>query len=285
MNDNIQVTGWNIPGSGGELILGNTHLPGGGVEAAQGVALLCHGFKGYKDYGFFPRLAHALAEAGLIAHRFNFSHSGMTNDLDTFAREDLFEKDTWSKQVADTVTVAAAITAGVVPGAGLPLVLFGHSRGGVTALLAAVELGAVVDGLITAASPHEACSLDEDQKTRLRKDGRLASPSSRTGQTLYVGQAWLEEIEAAPQRFDPTRAAGLVRCPHLILHGKDDSTVPWIAAHALHDAPGNNSTLEVMEGAQHTFNAPNPLPIEGDAPSVTVDFISRCVRFAVQYCR
>jgi len=277
-------TPWQIPGSDGRPILGDTHLPDGGIDAAQGAVLLLHGFKGYKDYGFFPLLAARFAEAGLVAHRFNFSHSGMTNDLDTFARPDLFERDTWSKQVVDVVAVCAAIQSRALPGAGLPLVIFGHSRGGVTALLAAVELGGVVDGLITAAAPHQACSLDAQQREQLRRSGRLASPSSRTGQTLYVGKAWLEEIEANPQRFDPVRAAGRVSCPHLILHGKDDPTVPWVAAHALHDAPGTNSTLEIIGGAQHTFNAPNPLPPQ-DIPSATADFLDRCVKFAVRCVR
>ncbi len=275
---------WAIPGSDGELILGNTDTPAGGVEAASGVVLLCHGFKGYKDYGFFPRLATALADAGLIAHRFNFSHSGMTEDLDTFARPDLFESDTWSKQVTDVCALVSAIQARNLDGAGLPLMLFGHSRGGVTALLAAVELGPEVSGIITAAAPHQACSLDSDQRDRLRKSGRLASPSSRTGQTLYVGRAWLDEIEAAPSRFDPVRAAGIITCPHLILHGKEDQTVPWIAAHALHDAPGGNSLLEIIEQAQHTFNAPNPLAISGEAPPVTLGFIDRCIKFAATCC-
>lgn len=277
-------TPWSIPGSDAQPILGNTHLPEGRADAALGVALLCHGFKGYKDYGFSPVLAERFANAGLIAHRFNFSHSGMTNDLDTFAKPELFERDTWSRQVTDIVAVCAAIKTQELPGAGLPLIVFGHSRGGVAALLAAVELGSTVDGLITAASPHQACSLDEQQRNILHKTGKLASPSSRTGQTLYVGRAWLEEIEANPQRFDPVRAAGIVACPHLILHGKDDPTVPWVAGHALHDAPGGNSELQIIDGAQHTFNAPNPLPVD-DIPEVTADFLDRCVTFAVRCAR
>lgn len=275
---------WSIPGADEQPILGNTHAPAGGAGAAKGVVLLCHGFKGYKDYGFFPRLAQELSDAGLIAHRFNFSHSGMTDQIDTFAKPELFERDTWSKQVSDVVTLAAAIKAGALPGAGLPLVLFGHSRGGVTALLAAAELGDAVDGVITAAAPEAACSLDDQQKQQLHKSGKLASPSGRTGQTLYVGKGWLEEIEADPARFDPARAAGRIGCPHLILHGKDDATVPWTAAHVLHDAPGDNSTLQLIDGASHTFNAPNPMPTDQPPPAETRAMLDAAVGFAVRCC-
>ncbi len=277
MNDS-----WSIPGSDGQPLLGNTHLPAGGVGAASGVLVLCHGFKGYKDYGFFPRLAEAAAEAGLIAHRFNFSHSGMTHELDTFAKPELFEADTWSKQVHDVTAVVEAIECGQLAGKGLPRVLFGHSRGGVTALLAAAQLGARVAGIVTAAAPHTACSLDEQQKAQLRKAGRLASPSSRTGQTLYVGKAWLEEIEADPPRFDPARAAERITQPVLILHGKADTTVPWVAAHVLHDAPGSNSTLRIIDGAGHTFNCPNPLPEGEEPPPETLAMIDETVTFAAR---
>lgn len=279
-----RTTKWDIPGSAGQPIFGNTHLPDGGAEAARGVLLLLHGFKGYKDYGFLPRLAQAVADHGLIAHRFNFSHSGMTHAYETFERPDLFEADTWSKQVADVVTVAAAIAAGALPGAGLPLVLYGHSRGGVTALLSAVELGGTVDGVVTAAAPHEAVRMDPDQRRMLRKAGRMLSPSGRTGQDLFVGLGWLEEIEAAPDRFDPVKAIAKLACPVLLLHGDADETVSYVSAHALHDAPGENSAMRILPGASHVFDSPNPLPDDAELPANTAAMIQAATEFAVRCC-
>ncbi len=112
-------TDWTIPGSNAEPIIGNCHRSEG--EAA-GVILLAHGFKGYKDYGMFPRLAEAMAAAGLIAHRYNFSHSGMTNRIETFERPDLFERDTWNRQVEDETRVIEAVAAGTLAGGGLPMI-------------------------------------------------------------------------------------------------------------------------------------------------------------------
>ena len=69
---------WTIPGSDGEPILGNVHVPDG---EPRGVVIVSHGFKGYKDYGMFPRIAGTLArDAGVIVHRFNFSHAGMARN-------------------------------------------------------------------------------------------------------------------------------------------------------------------------------------------------------------
>ena len=90
--------------------------------------IVAHGFKGYKDYGMFPRIAAELAGRGFISHRFNFSHSGMTADTETFGRPDLFEKDTLNKQVADLQSVIEGVSCGVLAGQGFPIVIFGHSR-------------------------------------------------------------------------------------------------------------------------------------------------------------
>ena len=81
---------WTIPGADGQAILGDAHLPGG---EPVGVVLVAHGFKGYKDYGMFPRIAETRCDAGFIAPRFNFSHSGIHNATDTFERPDRFECD------------------------------------------------------------------------------------------------------------------------------------------------------------------------------------------------
>ena len=72
----MQVTDWTICGAEGETIFGNTHLPPPGI-APVGHLIIAHGFRGYKDYGILPVIAHHASRAGLLAHRFNFSHSGI----------------------------------------------------------------------------------------------------------------------------------------------------------------------------------------------------------------
>ena len=287
------ISDWQIPGSEGMPIYGTTHEPITGE--ACGVLLICHGFKGYKDYGFLPQLAEAAAGAGLIAHRFNFSHSGMTRRVETFERPDLFEQDTWSKQVFDLHAVARAAWRGEIAGAGLPMVWFGHSRGGDAVLLAAsgnlasamgrqlVEGdGEVVQpvGLVLAAAPSKATNLDADQRALVRRVGRIASPSARTGQELYIGRPWVEQIEAHPQAHDPVQAAAAVDCPVLIVQGGGDETVPVDAARQLAEASGDRGRLVVIDRASHTFDAPNPLPLDADPPPATRELIELTCRFA-----
>ena len=250
---------WSIAGSGGESILGNTHAPGAG---ARGVAIIVHGFLGYKDYGMVPAIATAFADAGWIAHRINLSHSGMTDDIQTFARPDLFERDTWNRQRADVQAVIAAIGAAQIAGAGLPLVLFGHSRGGVTVLRAAAQrfeegLSPLPAGVITVAAPDTCCSLDGEARAAMLERGYHEVVSNRTGQTLRIGGAWLEEQQADPEAHDVLRAAAKIACPLLVAHGAEDPTVPPEAARAIADAAPDGRLL-LIDGGDHVMNTPNP---------------------------
>lgn len=271
-----RLTNWQIDGADGETILGNTHLPDG---SPRGIIVIAHGFKGYKDYGMFPYVARRFSERGYIAHRFNFSHSGMTNETDTFARPDLFERDTWGKQVDDLHAVIRAMRDDLIDGglgsrdnpqAGdLPFVLFGHSRGGVSVLLATLDLHGDEAmprpaGVITAATPARCNTLREDEQNALLEHGALDAPSSRTGQTLRVGRAFLDEQRADPERFDlfarlADRDEGLP-CPALIVHGEQDPTVPVKCAEQLTKAIGPRATLVRIADADHVFNTPNPMP-------------------------
>lgn len=281
----MSTNDWSLAGAEGQAILGCTHQPPAGTRT-RGTLIISHGFKGYMDYGLFPMLAEQAAAQGMVVHRFNFSHSGMTRNTETFERDDLFEKDTWSKQVQDLQTVADAAAAGKIAGSGLPQVWFGHSRGGVTTLLAAARAFAqsttVPVGVVTAAAPATACSMDEDQKQMLRTAGRVASPSSRTGQTLYVGKTWLTEIDQNPADYDPVKAAAGIACPLLIIHGTNDQTVAPAAAQQLAAAAGPRAQLQMIEGASHTFDAPNPLPTTSKPPAATQQLIDLTCRFALE---
>lgn len=311
-----RITSWEIPGSDGQPIYGDTHYPDESPLTPAGVpygTLICsHGFKGYKDYGFLPLLCDRAARAGLNAIRFNFSHCGMSDGSESFKHPELFECDTWSRQISDLqALLVTGRTAGVDNACGIPantskpVVLFGHSRGGDTTLLAAARCfnqtfysratrpawpnheHVRLTSLITAAAPDYACNLDDLTKEQLRTEGRLLSPSGRTGQDLYVGRDWLDEIERDPELYDPVLAAAYVKCPTLIIHGSGDTTVPVDCAHNLHRAATPSSRLEIIEGASHTFDCPNPLPIDtpwDEVPQATRKLIDLTVAFAVEQC-
>lgn len=207
----------------------------------------------------------------MVAHRFNLAHSGMTNDIETFARPDLFERDTWNHQVADIDAVVSAIQEGELAGAGLPIVYFGHSRGGVTALLNAGrrfmgDQDPKPAGIIAASAPSSTCMLSEDQQQGILQQGYYEVTSSRTGQTLRINKRSLEEQLQDPEGHDLARHVAAIGCPLLIVHGGADPTVPAGCADELAGMASNGARvrLVVIEGANHVYNAPNPMLPEAE---------------------
>jgi pimeloyl-ACP methyl ester carboxylesterase len=277
---------WMIEGSDGAVILGNAHLP---AREPAGVVLVAHGFKGYKDYGMFPAIAASLARRGCIAHRFNFSHSGMTNNVETFERPDLFEQDTWNRQVFDFRAVIDAVEHGALEGGGLPLILFGHSRGGVSALLTAGRYADDIGldrlaGVATAAAPSTCNPLTDAEAAELLETGSLVSPSSRTGQDLRLGRAFLTEQQDDPAGHDVLALAARITCPVLLVHGEKDPTVPADRAAAI-AAACRQATVRIVPGADHVFNTPNPMP-PGSAPSPQLaELLEALGDFADAHCR
>lgn len=253
---------WELPGSDDQPVLGTAHHP---PDHARAVIVLSHGFLGYKEYGMFPRLGSCAAAAGFILHRFNFSHSGMTNEIDTFARPDLLERDTWNRQVQDLRRVCEGIRSGQIAGQHLPVVLVGHSRGGVTSLLVPARDGAFarshgIAGVVTCAAPSTCMSISREEIDDLMACGYLERTSSRTGQVFRFDRTFVDEQRADPPAHDLLALAGDIEVPVLILHGEDDETVHPAAAEAICRAVGDNARIDLIPGGNHVFNVPNPLP-------------------------
>lgn len=262
----VDVMNWTLPGASGEIILGNTHLPEFVPRAA---AIIVHGFLGYKDYGFFPAIADTLAHHGIAAHRFNLSHSGMTEEIETFARPDLFARNTWNKQVEDIEHLIHALDRKLLIGPGMPIVLIGHSRGGVASLLCAgrraVAAMKPMDAIVTIAAPDSTGRITDEQRKLLAEQGSLEVTSGRTGQTLRIDRAFWDEQDAEPEAHDLLALAARIPSPTLVIHGSADPTVdPACAARIAEVMP--RGTLLPIEGGDHVLNTPNPFPI-GAEPS------------------
>ncbi|GAB5497022.1 MAG: hypothetical protein Phyf2KO_21020 [Phycisphaerales bacterium] len=262
----MDVMNWTLPGADGQTILGNTHLPKGTPRAA---AIIVHGFLGYKDYGFFPTIADTLARIGIAAHRFNLSHSGMTNEIDTFTCPDLFAKDTWNKQVEDIERLMHALDRHELVGPGIPVLLVGHSRGSVASLLCAGRRAAAamkpLDAVVSIAAPDSGNRLTAEQRSLLDQQGFIEVTSGRTGQTLRIDRDFWDEQEAEPGAHDLLKLAADIPSPTLVIHGDSDPTVPQADAEHIASALPN-AELVIVEGGDHVLNTPNPFPI-GTEPS------------------
>ena len=109
--------------------------------------------------------------------------------------------------------------------------------------------------MITAASPADACRLDEGEHD-LSSAGYMDVPSSRTV-SLSIDSAWLREQQADPEGTMSSHRQG-VWVPVGILHGLDDSTVDSEDAVYLAEAVGERAVMRLIDGGNHVFNTPNP---------------------------
>src|SRR5262249_48546035 len=174
---------------------GDVYLP----ERPRGAPVIvgCHGFKGFKDWGFWPPTGRAFAEQGLLLVTFNVSGSGMGEDFEQFTEFDRFEANTIGKEVEDLGIVIDALTTKAIPLAGADvrkLGVLGHSRGGGVALVRASRDPRIRSG-VSWAGVASFLMVPEAEREAWRNRGYLEVENARTKQVFRVGKGLLEELE------------------------------------------------------------------------------------------
>ena len=222
--------------------------------------VVCHGFKGFMEWGFFPYLAHLLATRGFTTVRFNLSGGGMRPGEDLVSDTEAFAHATVGNDFSELEAVLEAVADGRVAAGRVDperLGLVGHSRGGGTSLLAAARTRRLA-ALVTWSAVATFDRLTADEKAVWRKTGRVPVVNARTGQQLELDRAVLDDLEAHEADYDLEAAASRRRAPWLIVHGEEDETVPVAEARRLAAAARGPSGLEIVAAASHTFGAVHP---------------------------
>jgi len=220
----------------------------------RSLVIVVHGFKGFMDWGFFPWLSESLCGHELAVCRFNMSRSGVGGRSENFDRLDLFERDTYSIQLADLRTVAAYCRSQFPS---LPTFLLGHSRGGGVALLGADEV-ADLCGVITWSAISRVDRWDDATKQQWRRDGFVEVVNARTKQIMRMSSAMLDDAEANAERLDIGAAVGRLKVPLFVVHGARDESVPVAEADAI-ASRGVDVSKMIIDSATHTYNAIHPL--------------------------
>lgn len=216
------------------------------------LAVLCHGFRSYKDWGFMPFLAVQLTQEGIPAIAFNFSGSGVADATGAFVEPERFRRNNYATELEDLRLVLRWSENRLGPRA---VGLAGHSRGGAIALIHAV-LDPRVRAVALLATPRAIGVWPEEYYRSWERGEDAVFHDFRTGTPLRLGAQYLADIEEMGERCDLTRAAAALRVPVLIVQGDRDRQVTMEEARALATASAANLTeLRVIEGTGHGFQA------------------------------
>jgi len=248
---------------------------GGGTRPA---VIICHGFKGFKDWGFFPATADRLAQAGFAAVSFNFSGSGVGAGGDSFDEPERFRRATYSNALRDMGAVVTELRRGGLGVQPSVIGVLGHSMGGGIAVLQ-TAVDPLIGALVTwSATARFGRLWRKDQVPEWRRTGTLEIVNRRTGERLPLATDILDDWERNRDRLDVLGAAASIRAPWLVVHGADDESVPVSDARDLAGrAP--QSRLVSIDNAGHTFGIKHPwsgsTPQFDEVLDATVDWFSR----------
>ena len=224
--------------------------------------VICHGFKGFMEWGFFPPLAELLVGRGFTVIRFNYSGSGMRPGDQLVTDLEAFRSNTFSIELIETLRVLQAAGTEIAPDRVDPerIALLGHSRGGGASLLAAAhpDWRSRLRALVTWAGVGTFDRFDPAAKELWHRSGAVPVRNARTGQDLELGIELLADLEQHGAVLDLAAAAARRAAPWLIVHGAGDETVPAAEAESLNRAAADPRELLIVDDASHTFGARHP---------------------------
>ncbi|MCU0329661.1 MAG: alpha/beta fold hydrolase [Candidatus Kapabacteria bacterium] len=241
------------------------------LRSPFGLVLVTHGFKGFRNWGFFPATAQALAANGLICIRIDLSMNGMGGGSTLVVHPDDFANETISSDVSDLHAAIRAI--GAREGSLGPLLnewngvyaLLGHSRGAAVSMIVGRE---IVEQETTAPTPLRVIGWNAvgtlqrwtpRQRAQWETAGHISVTNTRTGQVLAMNVGYAKDIERNEDRFNISKAIRVLGSRLHLIHAEQDVTVPLgelerAIAHA-------NVAVDVTPIARtgHTFGIEHPM--------------------------
>ncbi|WP_165820889.1 alpha/beta hydrolase family protein [Pueribacillus theae] len=266
-----------IPLEDNLYLRGEVHAPK--ERTKKPVIIICHGFKGYKDWNFFPHLADELARKDFYAIRFNFSCNGVSSD--DFDELDKFAINTYSREQADLSVLLDYMTEKKLPFSEQfdmdRIGIIGHSRGGANSIIFASE-HPEIKAVVTWNGVSEVDFWGEDIKEEIRKNGVGYIINQRTGLKMPLKANVFEDIEKNKERFNILSKLKSLKAPVHIIQGDADSEGLVNGAYKMEETAEQHS-LKIIPGGDHTFNAAHPLgePTEQlqQAIEATVTFLKK----------
>ena len=226
--------------------------------------IISHGFKAFKDWGFFPYISTIFADLDFITICFNYSLNGVSNSNDQYDSPEKFAMNTVSAELHDLHTILRnsneiLSSFQIAEKWSGEIFLLGHSLGAAISILTALESGKI-NKLALWAPIAKIDRYSPRQKEKWRKDEKLKFTDNRTNTDLWMDVCFLDDIENNKEKYNLPNAVSKLRMPLIIVHGKEDMTVkPRESEELAKSYDGKNLFYNIIESTGHTFGIEHPM--------------------------
>jgi len=247
------------------------------------LVIFCHGYKGFKDWGAWNLVAEEFSKRNTFFVKFNFSHNGgtMEQPLD-FPNLEAFAENNYSKELDDLDDMLNHLISEAfeykneIDTANITLI--GHSRGGGISIIKTHEDKRITK-LITWAS---ICDFEKRTATKgdleqWRKDDVKYVLNGRTKQQMPHNFQFYEDFKVNEQRLHIKTAIKQIDVPVLIIHAKEDPSVKFDEAEALHSWNTENKLIAIDE-SNHVFSVSHPWNSE-QLPDALFNVVKKSIDF------
>ena len=235
-------------------------------SAASGkmpAVIVLHGYKAWKDWGFFPYVCTKIAESGTICINFSTSLCGVSPGSDMIDKPEKFAANTVLNEIEDTQMVINEFSDGKIDSEAKKLwngefIFLGHSRGGTIGIIIAAE-NRLIRKTISWCPIGKFIRTTPRQADLWKQRGYLEFRDNKTGQMLRINKSHIETIENNPVRLNPAGRLKELDIPVCFIHGKQDMTVPYHESEKLFSNVINQKSEYILiEGTGHTFGVSHP---------------------------
>ena len=253
-----------IKGSAGKPILIDATFKANTEPKA--VVVFCHGFKGFKDWGPFNKIATHFAQQDFVFVKFNFSYNGTTptnpvdfDDLKAFGENNFCKELDDLSLVLDWIKKCDILRWEVDKN---KISLFGHSRGGGIAMLKTAEDKSISKVISWASPANFLKTLPTGEKLeKWRSNNVVYIFNGRTKQNMPLYFQFYENCKANTKRLNIQDAVTRMSIPHLVVHGSEDPTVLLTEAENI-KSWNSNTHLHIIDGANHVLSGFHPYNLD-----------------------
>lgn len=255
------------------------------TNSKKPIVILCHGYKGFKDWGCWDLTAKKFANQNMVFVKFNFSHNGTTiENPSEFDDLNAFGENNFTIELQDIEDVINWLTTNQLLENQLDknnITLIGHSRGGGVVLIKASESSKVSKVISwNGVSDFGSRFPKGEQLAHWKKDGVIYILNGRTLQQMPHKYQFYLDFKKNEERLTIKNAVANLEKPHLIISGGNDTVVTPKEGKIM-QLWNPKSTLVEIEEMNHTLGGKHPwnlkkLPIHLEkAIDESINFINK----------